>query len=361
MCDNKGTLLTVVPRTPLAVDATDSEKLPRSPTRLRLARPLVLLACSLAGASCGDHPAVPSGPTSTAVPPTNFAVVDALSGRPVSGAVLTSAPLATTCTTSAAGGCSFPVSLSTPVTIRADGYLERRITPPGTQGFYGAFTVNVWPAATPEGMSPAVTREIVYTSWAQCCGGGGLADKPLRRILLPTGGIGFDPAPIRIGLSDRLREDPRAVAAMRSAVDGIARLMLGTRVQYSISPQTIRVGAGSADPARVAFEYAYNGGQVSGVGILYPNEERLLLAAESPRGVDSLMHMVGHAIGLGHTSLGGTVMGPGMSAGGGFSAVEEQYWRLLRSRQSGNRYPDDETLVSTAPGEPFAYCDRVPR
>lgn len=279
-----------------------------------------LLGCGGAGGGGARTPSQPTAvatPTPTPVP--SPAARDGLSGEAVAAEFAPVAP-----------------AVGENVSARAAGYLLREQRFDGTPMF-------LWPS------DEDYVRTLVYSTR--------FTDDSYRMIRWAS--------PITLSLESGLDADAAVLDRVVAMADYVGRLL-----EFPVS-----VGAGGNVQIRidahenealgtVAFvTRRYQGATIVGAEMVFANRAEIL----GSRGSDyrsTLLHEMGHVLGVGHSPIDRDVMRPGGSATPGGKAAEFQpdetrcFLMMYRHRRAGNFPPDRDPGVTSAAAR-GAWSDRI--
>ena len=276
----------------------------------RMLRPCVVAMLLLASACGGSSPSTPSPPSPAPTPtpdaPEAPTVIDGWTD-----AVLGVAPSPAT------------VSRGERIEVEAPGYLTR------IQSYAGE-PIALWPA------SPSYVEELVY-DWE-------LGDGSFGMVRWTTG--------FTVTLTDELASDPANVAKAEEVARELSRrtgltIALGQGGPVTVVLDPSVVDAGSVAEARVSLV----GAEITSVELAFSH------AGEVAGGRDAdfsntLLHEMGHAIGLAHSPDVRDVMTPGSGPGTSFQEYQVNeaiaLHMMYAHRSAGNRYPDTEDGVAGA-------------
>lgn len=277
----------------------------------------LLLALGLAG--CGGQG--PAGPSTLQVSAAGAQTIQVLSGG--TGLAVAGAEVAVggqRLSTDAMGRVSAPVPVA--VSIDAPGYLRRdTVARPGSP-------ITLWPIGDADG---GFVEELVYSGLFA----------PDAALVRPT-------QPVSIVLSPALEASASARAAFgaatRSLSDANGSVVFGVGPGQAV---TFTVAVDPSDPVLrdnpsvIAFtRVETRGHHVSGGRLVF----RTAALAERPALV---LHELGHAFGLGHSSAGG-LMSPLLGSQADFTPAERLVLRMMAQRVPGNRAPDDDTGLAAS-------------
>lgn len=199
-------------------------------------------------------------------------------------------------------------------------------------------TLTLWPTG-PEYPQDYV-RHLLYKDAASTRSEPSLsADAPLRRVMAGTVQV----VPDETLWADRSARSAheRAVALLNEATGGRVRFELRTSARSGVVFRAYVDGTATAAGALTYRDLSRN--EITGGRIVYAN----LGAARSERFVT---HELGHALGLQHSIRPWDLMyfSAPQTAAASFSEHERLSIRLLLQRRPGNRYPDNDRVVSGA-------------
>ncbi len=287
---------------------------------MQLRREAAVLLLALGLAACGGQDL--AGPSTLQVSVSGAQTIQVLSGE--TGLAVAGAEVAAggqRLTTDALGRVSAPVPVA--VSIEAPGYLRRdTVARPGT-------AITLWPV---HGNADAgFVEELVYNGLFA----------PDAALVRPT-------QPVSIVLSPALEANASARAAFGAATRALSDA--NGSVVFSVGPGqavTVTAAVDASDPVLrdnpsvIAFtRVETRGHHVSGGRLVF----RAAALAERPALV---LHELGHAFGLGHSSAGG-LMSPLLGSQADFTAAERLVLRMMAQRVPGNRAPDDDTGLAAS-------------
>jgi hypothetical protein len=282
---------------------------------VRCALAVVLVASVLP--SCGGGGNRTTGSTSVTTPPTTTlapvaapTAIDGITGAAVAATFSPAAP-----------------ARSATVQATASGYLVRE------QPFEGT-AIALWPSALP------YVDELVY-DWE-------FSDGSFRMVRWDR--------PFIVTLDGDLATDSQVVAKTREVLTEIGRV---TGMQLTIGaggPVLIRIDPSVSDDDAVASaEVEFRGATAQGAEVRFVTRQEIT-GGPGSRYRNTLLHEMGHVMGLGHSPSPNDVMTPG--AGPGTRVAEYQpdeatcLGMMYRHRRPGNFLPDrDPALGARAVGE----------
>ena len=290
-----------------------------------------LSALALLGllASCGGGSSSPSTPTVVATPrpaptPTpSPSARDGLTEQAVAAEVTPPAP-----------------AVGAPLQARASGYLVRE------QPWDGS-PILLWPG------EDAYVRELVY-DWDFQDGS--------HRI------VRWDHA-FKITLDGDLADDPAVLAKTREVIGEVARttgltptIGPGGEVLVKVDPSILE----GEDAVAYTDYKTYRGPTITGVEVVFFSRQEISGGTGSQYR-NTLLHEMGHVLGLGHSPSDHDVMTPGVGYGTRVSDYQDGESGCLRMmyqrRKPGNIFPDRESSLGLAsnltPG-PRRIVDRFP-
>jgi hypothetical protein len=222
--------------------------------------------------------------------------------------------------------------------------------------------LSLWPSTSPTGLDEAFSSTIAYSSSA--CPAVSTGFSSLRRAsnTVDTIQVAFGTS-----LQDMAAQvaHQQAIARLNAAVGGVPRYEFttsqtgGVSFVAEIDPTHSTCSAGP-EPLRAATELAFVNGNVSGGRLVY-------CTVAAARSVGLVLHELGHTLGLYHSASTSDLMYCSTGRPVDFSARERLVVRLARQRRSGNRWPDDDRLLTTpvslrASGTEIVMCgDRAAR
>jgi hypothetical protein len=277
--------------------------------RARLAVPVALVA-SLALPACGGGGRTTTGSTVVTTPP---ATTPPTSGPPSAIDGITGAAVPAVFTPAAP-------ARSTTVQAQADGYLVREQLFDGTP-------VALWPGSLP------YVDELVY-DWVY-------TDGSFRMVRWE--------GPFVLTLDGDLATDEQVVAKTREVIAEIARV---TGVRITIGPNgpvVVLIDASVEDEGAVASaDLDFRGANVTSARVRFARRQEITGGARSDYR-NTLLHEMGHVMGLGHSPSTRDVMTPG--AGPGTRVAEYQpdeatcLTMMYFHRRAGNFMPDRDPAL----------------
>jgi hypothetical protein len=293
--------------------------------------------------ACGDNG--PTAPTPTqaktrtaaaseAAEPT-LTIVSGETGQPIDATVVVGGVTYQT----GAGGIVVAngVRIGDDIDVVAADYFDRHTVYRGPT----AERLTLWPSTSSTGLTPELTKRLVYTGFGETAVPGvlPLARPPLGQTIQVY--VQADLSNVRI---DRAVED--AVAALREAVGGqmnfevtSIRPTRGVVWQIAVDPDATSSGF----VASVHLTFA--GNEIIGASFTYRTVADL---TEDSR---VLMHMMGYAFGLRLSPDPNDRMYPDWweRNPSNFSEKEGIIMRLMLQREAGNRWPDTDRFLGAAP------------
>jgi hypothetical protein len=243
------------------------------------------------------------------------------------------------------------LSLGKNVDILAEGYLQRQTLFRGE----GETRMTLWPSTSPLGLTPELTRRLVYTGWQRDAV---LGELPLRRP--PLGRV------IEVSVDPDIAGDPRVGRVVEDAVDAVRAALQG-RLEIvttrSRSPRRVTwhvyVDPDAVDSEFIAItRWVRDGQELVGAELAFRtlsdviDDERLLT------------HMMGTAFGLRSSAdVNDRMYFDWWSRRpNDFSPKEGLVMRLMLERPAGNRWPDNDRSLGASPLslQPIQYL-RPPR
>ena len=289
--------------------------------------------------ACGDSAPAPStGPTSPAPPqpPTTvtLTVVSGEDGQPVSGATLTAG--GRTLETAANGTASVPVpALGSNVEVIAEGFLDRKTV------YRSVNRIVLWPATSENGLTPELTRRLVYSGFGEDAV---LGELSMRRP--PSDAV------IHVFVEGGLLDDVRvnrvvgdAVAAMETALQGRVQIVVTGTPPSSGTVWHIRVDPEATSSEFIATtRFRVRNGEMVEAWLLYRSLSDL---AENERLVTN---MLGNAFGLRDSDSPNDRMffDWWRRRPNDFSPRERLIMRLMFERPGGNRWPDNDRSLGAS-------------
>ena len=233
------------------------------------------------------------------------------------------------------GRVDLGVALDGDVEIDAAHFLTRETALPQTR------RLTLWPTgpAYPEDY----VRHLLYKEAASTRAEPSLAaDAPLRRIMAGAVIVVLDEALWNDRAARGAHE--RAVSLLNEATGGAVRFELRTSARTGVTFRAYVDGGVAAVGALTFRDLVRN--EITGGRIVYANPD----AARSERFVT---HELGHALGLQHSLRPSDLMyfSAAEKALASFSDQERLSIRLLLQRRAGNRYPDNDRVVTGSSGQ----------
>jgi hypothetical protein len=304
-----------------------------------MVRSCVAVLAAVVCSACGDAPTYPTTPPSPTPPPgwaagAVLTVIAGETGEPVVGAQVkitgTAAPL--NATTDARGELRVGTAFAggSTVTIDADGYFQRvTLVRPGETSFV------LWPnnAYIPTGY----TWPLVYVNAATN------VETPLRRLARSV-------RTVRVRPGAELRGDESALNAILGGIELINAPLEGlvtyamdapsadVEVVVSLNPAHASCRSASSAFALLATDSAgaLRGGTIVGCSAIVLHDPI------------TIAHELGHTYGLQHSTDTNDIMCWGSARR--FTSREALTMRMMAQRRPGNRWPDNDTAVSSAGG-----------
>ena len=283
---------------------------------MRLAPGALVLAAVAALPACGGGGRATTGSTPVTSPPATTpassapSAVDGITGAAVPAAFTPAAP-----------------ARATTVQAQAPGYLVR-------EQLFDAAPIALWPG------SLEYVDELVY-DWE-------FTDGSFRMVRWE--------APFVVTLDGDLATDAQVVAKMREVIDEIARV---TGVRATIGPGgpvVVAIDPEVSDQDAVAYaDLTFRGANVISADVRFARRQEITGGNRSDYR-NTLLHEMGHVMGLGHSPSTRDVMTPGAGPGTRVAEFQPDEATCLRMmyfhRRAGNFLPDrDPALGARASGE----------
>lgn len=275
-----------------------------------LAAVLLLPACGGGGGgrTTGSTPVVTTPPTTT--PPAVPRAIDGITGAAVAAAFTPPEP-----------------APSATVQAQASGYLVR-------EQLFNSTPIALWPG------SLEYVDELVY-DWE-------FTDGSFRMVRWE--------GPFVVTLDGDLATDTQVVAKTREVIDEIARVT-GVRATIGAGgPVVVSIDPDIADEDFVAYaDLNFRGANIIGADVRFARRQEITGGARSDYR-NTLLHEMGHVMGLGHSPSTRDVMTPGAGPGTRVAEFQPDEGTCLSMmyfhRRAGNFMPDrDPALGARATGE----------
>ena len=271
---------------------------------------LVIGVSTALGQACGSpsSPSAASAPQPAATPATEApAVIDGWTGQPVGAAVTPPT-----------------VGYWDAILVTAPGYLPR-------EQMYVRQPIHLWPAER------AYVRQLVYWEFT---------DGSFRSVRWE--------GPFTVTLGGGLPDDQEVVAKTRYVVDELIRR---TQLPITIGPGgpcVIKIDPSVEKRGFVATaDLSFRGATIVGATVSFIGRGEILGRRLRADYADTLLHEMGHVMGLRHSIDAHDVMapggGPGRTGGSAFTHNEAVALHMMYNhRSAGNRFPDRDPQMAAA-------------
>jgi hypothetical protein len=241
--------------------------------------------------------------------------------------------------------------------ITAAGFLERNTLIRNTADV--SFTL--WPTANASGLDETLTSTLVYSPSTCPAVNSGLS--LMRRLGTATKRVTVTFGPT---LQDASAQATHVLALQRlnqasggtNAYTFVSETTAEDTVVFiaDLNPNAATCTAGP-EPLRASTSYTLVNGEISGGRLTY-------CTVDAARNLPLVLHEIGHTYGMNHSPLQSDVMYCTSGRPSLFSVREQLAMKLMRQRRSGNRFPDDDrlttTALATAPGAVTIECGGWP-
>jgi hypothetical protein len=231
----------------------------------------------------------------------------------------------------------FPLSSTPTLDIQAAGFLDR-----ATLVRVGETSFTLWPRQSVTGLDEQFSSTVVYSSSgcpAQTTGASILRRFPssVQEVRVAFG----------TSLQDQVAEAAHAIAITRlnAALSGSFRFVASPGASgdnvftAEVNPAHSTCTAGP-EAFRAATNLTLRNGEIAGGRLTY-------CTVEAARSVTLVLHELGHAVGLYHSSSQSDVMYCTSGRPADYTARERLALRLARQRRPGNQWPDNDRQVTT--------------